>query len=43
MGHRSITTTNHYYQLDDEEKESASRAFFESAEKLAGEDIKNLL
>lgn len=43
MGHRSITTTYHYYQLDDEEKESASKAFFASTEKLAGEDIKKLL
>lgn len=43
MGHRSITTTNCYYQLDDEEKENASKAFFKSAEKLAGEDIRKLL
>lgn len=43
MGHRSITTTNRYYQLDDEEKENASKAFFKSAEKLAGEDIRKLL
>lgn len=42
MGHRSITTTSQYYQLDDEEKEKASKAFFASAEKLVG-DIRGLL